>query len=172
MSLDDAFLKYQGGIEKNSLIHILDSNTEEEDDTNEPNIIRHSPYYDHDKLVPTLQKNKNCFSILSTNIQAINTKYAELNIFIESLKEVDFHFSVICIQESGLAENVDTSHIQINDYECIPQGKSKRISKGGLIIYLHKNFDYVPKFTLNKYNTWEAQVIQIKKVNTYPSLSL
>ncbi len=50
-------------------------------------------------------------------------------------------FSVICIQESWLSEGADTSLIQLEGYKCIPQGKCCS-SKGGLIIYLHENFNY------------------------------
>ncbi len=70
----------------------------------------------------------------------------------------------MCIQESWLSEN-DTSQIKLEDYKCIAQGKSFS-SKGGLIIYLNKQYGYIPKIKLNKYNTWEGQFIQVKKRKT------
>ncbi len=45
------------------------------------------------------------------------------------------------------------------------QGKSYS-SKGGLIIYLNKQYDYIPKLKLNKYNTWEGQFMQVRKGET------
>ncbi len=42
------------------------------------------------------------------------------------------------------------------------QGKSCSV-KRGLIIYLHDEFKYDYKSKLNKYKTWEGQVIQLKK---------
>ncbi len=47
-------------------------------------------------------------------------------------------------------------------YNCILQGKSCS-SKGGLIIYLHEQFEHVHRLKLNKYATWEGQVIEVKK---------
>ncbi len=44
----------------------------------------------------------------------------------------------------------------------ISQGRSSS-TKGGLIIYLHETFDYDYKLELNKYKSWEGQIIQIKK---------
>ncbi len=40
------------------------------------------------------------------------------------------------------------------------------VRKGGLIIYLHKIFQFDPKFKLSKYKTWEGQGIQVKKGET------
>ncbi len=44
---------------------------------------------------------------------------------------MNYTFSAICIQESWLSENGDTSQIQLDGYKCIPQGKSCS-AKGGL----------------------------------------
>ncbi len=78
------------------------------------------------------------------------------------MKTFDFQFSAICIQESWLSEGDDTSQIQLDGYKCIPQGKSCS-SKGGLIIYWQDKFDYTYKSRLTNYNTWEGQIIHIKK---------
>jgi hypothetical protein len=85
-----------------------------------------------------------------------------LKIFIDNLKSIDFQFSAICVQESWLADGDDTSQIQLDGYKCILQGKSCS-SKGGLIIYLHNKFEYDYISTLTNYNTWEGQIIQVKK---------
>ncbi len=74
-------------------------------------------------------------------------------------------FSAICIQESWLSEGDDTSLIQLEGYECIPQGKLCS-SKGGLIIYLHKNFKHKCRLKLNTYATWEGQVIEVTQEKT------
>lgn len=149
-----------GGVDSNSLINILETDDEENSISNQ--IIRHSPYYDIGELNLLAAKSKNAFSILSTNIQSINAKFDELKIFIENLKTFDFQFSAICLQESWLGEGADISQIQLEGYQCIPQGKSCS-TKGGLIIYLQDKFDYVPKSSLTSYNTWEGQIIQVKK---------
>ncbi len=125
-------------------------------------IINHSPYYDFKKLSMNLNSYKNKFSIFSTNIQSINAKIDELRIFIECLKRIKYTFSAICIQESWLSEDNDTSQIQLECYNCILQGKSC-CSKARLIISLHEKFKHVHRLKLNKYATWGGQVKEVKK---------
>ena len=42
--------------------------------------------YDSDKFTKLTQTKKSCFSVLSTNIQSINSKFNELEAFIEKVK--------------------------------------------------------------------------------------
>ncbi len=44
----------------------------------------------------------------------------------------------------------------------IPKGRFSS-TKEGLVIYLHEQYDFVYKNKLNEYESWEGQVIQIKK---------
>ncbi len=155
LTLDREILQYQGGLEAKSLLNILKTVGDSKDDTDEPTLIRYSPYYDFDMLTSTLKHKKNAFSILSINIQSIKAKFSELKIFVETLQEVGFSFSAICVQENWLSENEDTSQLQLKGYECIPQGKSCS-SEGGLIIYLDEMFDTKK---LMQYKTWEGQLI-------------
>ena len=60
---------------------MLDINDNE---TNEPQTIRHSSYDKFNELI--INKNDN-FSLLSTNIQSINSKFNELEAFIEAVSE-------------------------------------------------------------------------------------
>ncbi len=71
----------------------------------------------------------------------------------------------ICIQESWLSEEVNTSLIQLKGYECVPQGKFCS-SKRGLIIYLHETVKYKLKLKLDKYTTWEGKYIEVMQGNT------
>ncbi len=64
-------------------VKILDNDGDEDDESNCPQIISHSSYYDFEKLSLTLQACKNKFTIFSTNIQYINAKIYELRLFIE-----------------------------------------------------------------------------------------
>ncbi len=90
-------------------------------------------------------------------------KFDELNIFIEHLRTLNFEFCAICTQESCISDNDGLRQIELKCYKLIPQGKSQCSSKGGLVIYFHEKFDYQYKFKLNKYKTWEGQIIQLKK---------
>ena len=59
---------------------------------------------------------------LSTNIQSINSKFSEFELFIAELKHVDFKFSIIyniCMQECWISENDDFSQIQLEGYTCM-----------------------------------------------------
>ena len=164
--LDNDILQHIGGAEK-SFTHLIESDTQtytdQSEQEQEPCIVQHSPYYDLDKVIPVLKNNKNGFTILSTNIQSIQSKINEFKIFIDRLKQHDCFFSAICIQETWLTENDCTSEFELDNYELITQGRHCT-SKGGLIIYLHNNFKHTPKLEL-KYDTWEGQFIHIKKNN-------
>ncbi len=103
---------------------------------------------------------KNNFTILSTNIQCINAKHSELDIFVHDLREKGFEFSTICIQKSWLSNHDHYAPMNITGYVLIPQGKSCS-AKGGLIIYLHDQFKYTPKHKVNKSSMWEGQFIKV-----------
>ncbi len=61
-----------------------------------PYYDKQSPYYDNEILPPTLLQLKDNFTILSTNIECINTKFNELDVFVQGLREKGFEFSAIC----------------------------------------------------------------------------
>ncbi len=158
MSLDEDVLKHHGGFQNNSFVKIIETD-EELDDVQ---VIRHSPYYDNDMLLSLLRDKQNVFTLFSSNIQSLRAKYHELKIFVESLQEIGFEFSAICLQETHLSEKDDVSTLKLQNYELIHQGYSCT-TKGGLSIYLHEKFDYFTKKRLINYANWEGQVIQIKK---------
>ncbi len=62
----------------------------------------------------------------------------ELRLFIEHLNTFNLMFSAICIQESWLSEEANTSLFQLKGYECVPQGTFCS-SKGGLIFMKNLN---------------------------------
>ena len=120
------------GGNQNNLSNVLCTN-ENNDENHEPQVIRCSSYYDIDKFTILANSNTNSFSILSSNIQSINSKFNELEIFVEDLRSINFKFSVICLQETWKADNDDFSQFCLDGYECITQGK-KCSNKGGLLI--------------------------------------
>ena len=61
-----------------------------------------------------IKNSNNVFSIMSTNIASIRSKYDELKIFTEELLDYDFKFDVICIQESWLGETDDPLFFSID----------------------------------------------------------
>ena len=76
MTFDENVLSYIGGIRNNDLNNILETN--EFDSNDKLQTTRRSSYYDLDNFDKLTNK---CFSILSTNIQSLNSKLSELEAF-------------------------------------------------------------------------------------------
>ena len=113
MTLGDTILVNYGGFKANSLCKIIWLG-EYNDDHDHLKVIRHSPYIENDKLSDLLFSKNNSFTILSTNIESINAKFYEQNLFLKDyLKTNGFPFSAICIQESWLSENDDNNIISL-----------------------------------------------------------
>ena len=125
-------------------------------------MIRNSPYYDNEqftKLIKKKQGNK-LFTILSTNIESVNAKIDELIIFIETLREVNFEFSAICIQECWITDDTNLNHIQIEGYtlilnQCIV-GRT-----GRLITFLNNKYNYKTLSHQNLSTILEGQFLEI-----------
>ena len=109
--------------------------------------------------------------IMSLNCQSINSKYDNLIIFIEELKNVNFEFSVICVQESWLDCNADLSLFQINHYQCISKGKSSS-KHGGMIIYLHEKYDYSISLQPEISDLWEGLFIKVRNPVTNKNIEI
>ncbi len=112
--LDKDFLQHVGGVENNSFINVLHTETDDDNENlHQPQIISHSPYYEDENLISTLSENKNKFSILSTNIQSIRDKFDELKIFIEYRRTLNLEFSAICTQECCISDNDDLKQVEL-----------------------------------------------------------
>ena len=87
-----------------------------------------SSYYDDDSLNNMFRDKRNSFCILSLNCQrqSINAKFDQLNIKVQQLKGNGYEFSAICLQETWLSSDSDTSLFKIDGYTLISQGKSVR----------------------------------------------
>ena len=143
MTDDQSFLQQYGGLTRNSLIEIINSsNNESSLETNEPETIIQSSYYNLNTFFNVCNQNYNKFSILSTNAESINAKFGELTAFIHMLNEKSFKFSAICLQECWLSNHFDMSLLHLDGYHSIYQYSKTCSTKGGLIIYLSSDFDY------------------------------
>ena len=141
------------------------------DEVNEFQIIRRSSYYDYDKFNEFAKQNKDRFNILSTNIQSINAKFSELELFLEYLDSINFKFNVICMQETWKAEGDDYSHFMLQGYNCITQGKSSS-SKGGLVIYIDDKYKADVITNLNSYEHWEGLILKVNGENLSKTLNI
>ena len=135
----------------------LNNNEEEFDNINLP---ISSPYYSHEMFVETLLNKKDDFCILSLNCQSLNAKFDKLSLLIEELRQGNFEFSVICLQETWLRDEADLSLLQIPNYTCISQGF--RCSRhGGLVIYVNHQYKYEICSLIIQSNFWEGLSIKI-----------
>ena len=130
-----------------------------------------SEYIDVETFAKQFSQLKSNLSILSLNIQTLNTKFDELKIILDNINQ--YHpISVICHQETHLDENDSTLSFELNDYQLI--SKSRYCSKaGGLIIYIHNyfNFKHVDISSEMSDNdetkpSWESLFIEINYKNS------
>ena len=158
------------GGNQNNLSNVLSTN-ENNDENHELQVIRCSSYYDIDKFTILANSNTNSFSILSSNIQSINAKFNELEMFLEDLRSINFKFSVICLQETWKADNDDFSQFFLDGYDCITQGK-KCSNKGGLLIYVDNKYKSEVKMNLNTYEHWEGLMIKVTGNNLSKTMTI
>ena len=99
------FLRFKGGVEQNDFTKILNLGSDE-------NTVRaKSLYHNVDVLKNFLTKNTKKITVLSLNIDSLNSKFDELNIMIHTLAESNVFISVICIQEARIGENSNLDHL-------------------------------------------------------------
>ena len=156
MTFDENVLSYIGGIRNNDLNNILETN----DSNDELQTTRRSSYYDLDNFDKLTRKTNKCFSILSTNIQSLNSKFSELEAFVDDLSKTNFKFSVICLQETWLTDNDDLCLFSLPGYDCISQGKHCS-GKGGLVIYVDNTYISKVKLNINMHESWEGLIVRI-----------
>ena len=120
----------------NSLTHLL--NTE---DTDELNVIRHSPYISDDELIQSRLHNTNGLSILSLNCQSLQAKFDYIKELIDKFCNGNHPLQVICLQETWFSANTDLSHYIIPGYHIISTGHYAS-NHGGLVIYLNDIWNY------------------------------
>ena len=151
MTFDEQFLSNIRGIRNNDLNNILRNN---EFDSGELQTTRRSSYYDldnFDKLTSSINK---CFSILRTNIRSINSKFNELDAFVEDLGKHNFKFSAICLPETWLSDSDDLCMFSLPGYDCLSQGRHCS-GKGGLIIYVDNKYTTEIIININMHESWE-----------------
>ena len=111
-------------------------------------------------LSDKLYESKSNFSILSLNSQSINAKFDEFQIAINEINN-KHEVSIICIQESWLSSDSDTSLFDIPNYQLVAKGKDCS-NHGGLLTYAHKDF-YWENIAINDETTvWENLFIKVR----------
>ena len=152
----NTFINNQGFAAANNLPDLLGNDDEAEEMTK----ITLSPYIDMHALSDKLYESKSNFSILSLNAQSINAKFDEFQIAINEINN-KHEVSIICIQESWLSSDSDTSLFDIPNYQLVAKGKYCS-NHGGLLTYVHKDF-YWENIAINDETTvWENLFIKVR----------
>ena len=153
MSTNDRFLSNFGGLRANSLNHVLNNDNSDSLD-GEPIAFKHSSYIDDDELIYQLKTKRNTFTILSLNCQSLNAKIYKIKILVEKYKYNQCFFGVICLQETWLSDDSDTSLIRWLQLDFTRQRRS-------CYIYLSDKYNY-KLLSLHKYSEiWESQFIEV-----------
>ena len=99
-------------------------------------VLKNSDYHDLDDFVNFMKLNRNNFTIFSLNAQSFNAKFNEFLILIENLARLNLFFSMICIQETWIGPETNTSLYELNNYNYSLINQPARLSKhcGILII--------------------------------------
>ena len=149
MTNNQNVLEHFGGVNANSLCQLLNINDDNDHQDDEPNIMQISSYYDDD----------------------INAKFDQLNIKVQQLKSNGYKFSAICLQETWLSSDSDTSLFKIDGYKLTSQGKMCS-SHGGLAIYINEKFNFSTIDLNINSQIWEGQFIEIENIESNKSLIL
>ena len=117
---NNAFIHNTGLNEENSLIHLLDAISPDEE--NEAVLIEHSKYFDDLGFKNVLRSQNSKMCILSLNCQSINAKFDKLKMFIDYVNDQS-PISVICIQESRAHNEMDMNYFSIPNYTMVNQNR-------------------------------------------------
>ena len=134
-------------------------------------IFIHSRYVDTYDLQSLFQNNCDEFSILTLNIQSINTKFSNSFPVINNLTSQSLYFWAICLQETWTSSDSDLSLLPLHGYQLIHQG-SKCTKNGKLITYLNENCSYTIRNWYNISNIWEGLFTDIYGSNLCRTLTM
>ena len=150
------FLRHKGGLSKNDLTKVLNLD-------NNGNLIKlKSEYYSVDELCCFLDKHHNKLTLLSLNINSLNSRYDELCILVDTLAKSNVQIFLICIQEARIQLNADINHLKLNNYTMLTQAYTDTCSKkGGLVIYVLDSLSIRNYTNFNTYSTWEGLAVEI-----------
>ena len=123
-------------------------------------LIQHSPYYPDGIISKAKSINANVFNVLSLNCANINAKIDEIKIKIQKIHNNGTEIHAICLKETWLSNESDTSLLEISGFQLISQGKCCS-SRAGLLIYLQNNINYKVLQICPTSTIWEGQFIEI-----------
>jgi hypothetical protein len=150
-------LQHFGGMSKNNLLAILESTDDLESCIS---MISESPYVDTENICDYIKSFSHTCSLLSLNIQSLNSKYNQLQILVQLLSDAGIAISVICLQETWLTDPSYISLFPLKDYTpvVLPATCS---THGGLVIYIHNTFTFDIRNLYSPSKIWEGLFVDI-----------
>ena len=128
-------------------------------------------YLDLDSFCQNYKNTNNLFKTISVNVESINAKHDLILTLIETLKTSNSEPDAILCQECWLSKekcNTDALNLlKIPGYNTIAV-EQKCGKKGGLLIYLKEEFQYVIRKLYEDSKDWEAQIVDVMKKNNKP----
>ena len=152
----EEILENFGGYTVNNLTDIF----EPDKDDHEPAVSVISPYYSTLSMINHLKKVDGDFILLTLNSQSLYSKTSDIEILINQLSEKYIEVSAICIQETWLPPNSDTSLLHIDNFDLITQGYSTT-THGGLAIYINSKYNTEHFFSITESNVCEALFVKV-----------
>lgn len=146
------------------LIENLSLNNDQTEEI-EPRLLENSPYYDNDSYIALSKHKKSIFSILSLNIQSLNAKFNDLQLYLDNYKTFNCEPSLISIQETWLGEDSDLDPFRLDGYTLVSSGKSCSLH-GGVAFYIRNDFDFDIILSKSGSDIWDGMVIEIKMCNS------
>ena len=117
----------------------------------------------------TIRTHDGNVTILCLNTDGLLSKIEELRVLVAIFGYQGIYVDVICIQESHLDDTYDSKSalIQINGYDCIPQGKHCG-NKGGLVTYVRDRHDSEKlQLATEKSDIWEGLYVEVKSTEGF-----
>ena len=153
----NVILQNFGGSNANNIIDIFQLN-----DIDNIIQVKKSLYYDIDSLINFLKTHSTELTILSLNIQSLNSKFSQLQSLLKILSDHSCFFSVICFQESWLSTNDNYGLYKLDGYKMFKKDFEIKLSKhGGLVTFIKENIEVDNFKVLNKNNTYEGLLTKI-----------
>ena len=146
-----------GGAEDKNFANIIN----EDQDEDEVNVIRHSPYYVPSNLPSELMNKDNAFSVLSLNAQSLFAKFSNLQATLELFASQHIRFPIICIQETWITDESQLPLVSLEGYDCFFV-KPTASSHGGLITYVDNDFEVSVIKKIDGSTIWEGLFIEVK----------
>ena len=147
----EEFLRFKGGLIRNNLANIIHV------DHSESPVTVHTKCYNVEDFSEFLDKHKTKLTILSLNIDSLNSKFDDLSILVNTLAKSNTLINIICIQEARIRQGTDIEHLKLDGYSMLTQPYTEKCSKkGGLVTYVPNNINIVNYNTFNTFTTWEG----------------